>query len=232
MEIALFAFCLVPFPLFRYIIKGLQKICKTGRQRAGSRPKAAGGKEHKVTQEAETPIKTAEPGRQPAAPADTAQSRPAAEVHIMREKAAQNKTALGRVHRKLLRLMLVSLTVTFIALTVVAGAIIYKVTHIYSTPKTAPAVPQAQNSGGIFIQTAPNSGAAAAFPPKAQAEAAAMPPEQLITATPGEKLEEVSLSGNLLLLRLSNKNSKDKVLLIYDFVKKQPVARIRLAGTE
>ncbi|WP_150212584.1 hypothetical protein [Candidatus Tokpelaia sp.] len=190
-----------------------------------------------MTQEAETPIKTAEPGRQPAAPADTAQSRPAAEVHIMREKAAQNKTALGRVHRKLLRLMLVSLTVTFIALTVVAGAIIYKVTHIYSTPKTAPAVPQAQNSGGIFIQTAPNSGAASAFPPAAgttppTAKSAALPPEQLITATPGEKLEEVSLSGNLLLLRLSNKNSKDKVLLIYDFVKKQPVARIRLAGTE
>jgi len=156
----------------------------------------------------------------------------------MREKAAHNKTALGRVHRKLLRLMLVSLTVTFIALTVVAGAIIYKITHIYTAPKIAAAVPQAHNSSGIFIQTAPNSGAAAAFPPLAEpaagaapqtAKSAALPPEQLITATPGEKLEEASLSGNLLLLRLTDKSSREKVLLIYDFVKKQPVARIRLA---
>jgi len=154
----------------------------------------------------------------------------------MREKAAHNKTALGRVHRKLLRLMLVSLTVTFIALTVVAGAIIYKITHIYTAPKIAAAVPQAQNSGGIFIQTAPNSGAAAAFPPpdgaaKTQppAKAASLPAEQLITSTARERLEETSISGNLLLLRLTDKSSREKVLLVYDFVKKQLIARIRLA---
>lgn len=187
-----------------------------------------------MTQQTETPIKTAEPDKQPAS---AAQARPAAEMHIMREKAAQNKTALGRVHRKLLRLMLVSLTVTFIALTVVAGAIIYKITHIYAAPKpggASQAVPQAQNnSGGIFIQTAPNSGATAAFSSKTHAETAgAMPPEQRLMLQPGDRLEEASLSGTLLLLRITGNGRKEPSLLVYDFAKKQLIARIRLESEE
>jgi len=98
-------------------------------------------------------------------------------------RSAEDQAALERVRRKLTKLMLVSLIITFFTLAVVVVVGIYKWTHPARRAETAAAAaPTAQLTPeqeaalarlrGALIQTAPNSGADAYFARQKQEAAA------------------------------------------------------------
>lgn len=154
-----------------------------------------------------------------------AEQRLEAEVRAAEAKSAQDKAALERVRRKLTRLMLVSLTVTFIALAIVAAAIFYKIAHTRPALKAAP-----QNFDTAAEQKEnipPASAALKQAAPQTASSSQNLLLDQDIMLETGEELQEAFLSGNLVLLRVGKKATQEVNYIIYDYVKRQTVARLK-----
>lgn len=154
-------------------------------------------------------------------------------------RSDSDKAALERIRRKLVRLMLVSLTVTFITLAAVIAAIIYKTAHTrnINTSDTAPDAfsPQQEQQTALPAESAAAKTAEtnANLQEKTQTEARQAEYSGLthnLQISAEEQLESASLSGNLVLLRLKNsgKDAKASELIIYDFANRAVLARIRL----